>query len=45
MIWEKFSSRGTGAAVRIHGTMDSVKYIKTLELDLLPYVAGKHNNQ
>ena len=45
MIWAAFSSRGTAAAVRIHGTMDSVKYIKTLELSLFPFVAEKHNNQ
>ena len=44
MIWAEFSSRGTAAAVRIHGTMDSVKYIKIQELSF-PFVAEKHNNQ
>ena len=45
MTWAAFSSRRTAAAVRIHGMMDSVKYIKTLEPGLFPFVAEKRYNQ
>jgi len=36
MLWECFSSAGTGALLRIEGTMDGAKYRKSLEENQLP---------
>ena len=35
MLWECFSSAGTGALIRIEGKMDGAKYRKILEENLL----------